>query len=370
MEELKRYALSEVSGLFVLGRTSEVREPLALFWSGAGFEVNYSGHELWCELETDYTSHEQWIAIEINGEVIARQMLYRGKQRICLYRNPSGAGLHRVRLIKEVQAMPGDQSAFLLIHALFADGTFSEGEKKSFKIEFIGDSINSGEGSYGAKEEQDWISSWFSSTHAYPYLTAKALNADYRIFSQSGYGVYCAWDGNIHNSLPQFYEQICGVLEGEKNELLMAKAPYPFASWQPDVIVINLGTNDANAFTQPPYVDASTGKEYRMENDETGKPKKEHMRLITDAVKDFLKIVRKNNPNARIFWVYGLMEKRVEDALYNGVTEYRNESGDEKVCFYLMQQMTEEQTGARSHPGVSAHRMAAEKLVWLIENAK
>ncbi len=95
---------------------------------------------------------------------------------------------------------------------------------------------------------------FFSSLRDYAYLTAKELDAEYRVFSQSGWGVCNTWDNNPNGALPKYYRQICGLMKSDMNEELGGNENFDFSSWQPDVIVVNLGTNDASAFDQPECV--------------------------------------------------------------------------------------------------------------------
>lgn len=362
MAKVKKYLLSEIEGLRVLGRTTKSRKPLVLFWTGSGFETVYEGTELWCEFEADYSCYEQWIAVTVNGALISRQMLPKGKHKICLFRNMQTKKKNHVRVIKEVQAMPGDEKAFLGVYALYGDGIFFEPKDPSCRIEFVGDSISSGEGSYGAVGEQDWISMWFSSTHAYPYLVSERLDAEYRVVSQSGYGVCCAWNNNPDEKIPAFYEQICGVLKGKRNERLGAKEAYDFSAWQPDYIVINLGTNDAVAFEQPEWRDEATGRRKKMQFDKNGWPDQASFEEIRDGVTAFLKTVRKNNKAAKILWCYGMMGETVKGAITDGISEYRTQSGDDEVYFVPLKEIAGDRIGARSHPGLMGHRDAAEEI--------
>lgn len=78
----------------------------------------------------------------------------------------------------------------------------------------MGDSITSGEGTVGAVYEEDWISAFFSAENTYPRMVADALSAEYRVISQSGWGIVTGWDGNVENKIPPFYTQVCGLLTG------------------------------------------------------------------------------------------------------------------------------------------------------------
>lgn len=360
MAEEKKFLPGEMKELRILGRTGKVKSPLALFWTASGIEFNYEGTELWCELESDYSCYEQWIAVFVNGALLTRQMLNKGKQKVCLLRNMQTQKINHVKLVKEVQAMPGDEDAYLAIHALYGDGTFHKLEEPACRIEFIGDSITSGEGSYGSTVEQDWISMWFSTTQAYPYLVSERLGAEYRVISQSGYGVYCAYDNNLDHTIPPYYNQVCGVLEGKRNENLGVKELHDFSSWQPDYIVINLGTNDGGAFHNPEWCDEETGRKNKMYCGADGAPAKECLQKVQGAVKDFLTLVRKNNPKAQILWAYGMMGTVVEEAIRAGITEYCDACSDEKVQYVRLDEIKGEQIGARSHPGLLGHKATAE----------
>lgn len=362
MEEWKKMLPGECKELRILGRTGKSTNPLVLFWTGSGFEANYEGTELWCELESDYSCYEQWISVFVNGALLSRQMLQKGRQQVCLFRNLQTKKINHVKVVKEVQAMPGDPDAYLAVCALYGDGEFRPLPEPKCRIEFIGDSITSGEGSYGSTVEQDWVAMWFSATQAYPYLVSERLKAECRVVSQSGYGVYCAYDNNLDHVLPLYYEQVCGVLEGTRNEALGAKEPYDFSLWQPDYIVINLGTNDGGAFHNPEWKDEATGRINKMYYEEGDTPAKECLTKVAEAVTGFLSMVRKNNPKAQILWAYGMMGTVVESAIKDGIAAYRDLTGDTKVHYIAMDEIKGEQIGARWHPGIHGHMRAAEQI--------
>lgn len=370
MEGLKCFLPGDVKELRVLGRTVKNRIPLVLFWTGSGIELNFEGTELWCEFESDYSCYEQWIAVYVNGALLSRQMLQKGRQRVCLFRNLQTKKVNHVKVLKEVQAMPGDPEAYLAVHALYGDGEFCELPEPECRIEFIGDSITSGEGSVGSTTEQDWVAMWFSAGQAYPYLVTEALNAECRIFSQSGYGVYCAYDNNLDHVMPLYYEQVCGVLEGDRNQRLGAGEAYDFSEWQPDYVVINLGTNDGGAFHNPEWCDTATGRKNKMYLGADGQPAPECLKKVEGAVTGFLKTVRKNNPSAYVLWAYGMMGTVVESGIKAGITAYCEETGDERVRYIALEEIQGEEIGARFHPGICGHKKTAEQICKVISELR
>ncbi len=364
MGEIKRYSLSEIgeAGCRVWGRYSGRREPLALFWTGSGIELNVRASELWVELEVDYDCHEQWLSVLINGAHVSRQMLVRGHHEICLFRNMNPQEVKNVRLVKDVQAMSDDEGAQLLIHGVSTDGQFLPVEERPYKLEFIGDSITSGEGTIGAKKEWDWIPMFFSGVHDYAMLVSDACDAECHIISQSGWGTLTGWDNDPRHVLPARYEKVCGVLKGERNMALGAGDDYDFSVWQPDVIVVNLGTNDMSAFDQPEWRDDETGETFQQHKNADGSFRREDALRLEQAVIDFLGKLRSYHPDAHLLWVYGMLGSPLIRLLEHAVFTYCERSGDKNAAFLLLPDTTPETVGSREHPGQKSHEAAAKVL--------
>ncbi len=361
-ERLKVHALTDMKHLKVHGRTTGCLAPLTLFWTGSAVEINARGTELWMEVEVEYDTYEPWISILVNSAHVSRQMLTAGRYWLCVFRGMSGDAIKNVQIIKDVQAMSADSGCCLQIHAVKGDGEFLPVAEKPYKLEFIGDSITSGEGAVGARAETDWISMWFSAIDNYSTMTAAALNADYRIISQSGWGVLTSWDNNPRCNLPDYYEQVCGVLTGEKNEALGATDAHDFNSWQPDVVVVNLGTNDWGAFHSPAWTDEATGRIYKQRLKEDGACHEEDLKAFEHAVERFLAKLRHNNPQAHIVWAYGMLGIPMMPAIYRAANAYAQRTGDRKVSIFQLPSTNDETVGARRHPGRKAHEKAAQEL--------
>ncbi len=367
-EKLKHYTLSEIENKRIHGRTSGILSPLTLFWTGSALELNARGSELWIEVEAGYASMEPWIGTVINSYPVGRQMLPAGRYWLPVFRGMDPIKVKNVRIVREIQAMNGDPSGYLQIHAVRFDGEFLPLEERPYKIEFIGDSITSGEGSVGAKQEEDWIPMFFSAINNYTRMTAQALNADYRVISQSGWGVYCSWDNNPDCNIPEIYESVCGVLTGEKNEALGAWRENDFTSWQPDVIVVNLGTNDGSAFYNPGWREEATGKLYKQQLNEDGTFREEDLNRFKHAVISFLAKLRRCNPEAQLVWTYGMLGLLLMPAIREAVKSYSEEAGDHRVSVLELPDTTEETVGSRLHPGILSHERAAEVLSGYLRN--
>ena len=359
---LQTYSLKDVPYYKLHGRTDTTQYPLPLFWNGSAIEVNVTGTELWIDIEVDFDYHEPWIGTSIDGAVMSRQMLMPGTYSLCLFRNMTEEPVKNVRFFRELQAMSEDNACHILIHGFKTDGTFSPVADRPVKLEFIGDSITSGEGTYGAKGDYPWITMFMSSSKHYATMIAEELNADIRLISQGGWGVLCGWDNDPRHALPSRYESICGLADGEYNEKLGAKKPNPFDQWQPDAVIVNLGTNDCSAFEQPGFTVPETGEVFKQRKNEDGSFNAEDIARFEKAVVDFLYVIRRNNPNAHIIWTYGMLGYNLSLPIAHAINTYRTESGDTKAYFLQAPNTTEETTGSRFHPGVKSHERAAKVL--------
>lgn len=365
MGELQKYSIAKHPEIRVLGRTTDAREPLTLFWTASGLEMVYTGSELAVEFYADYDIYEPWISVELNGAWIARFPLNNGTNRFTIFRNMTPGRKNHVRILRDVQA---NEHQIVQVNALFgADGEFLPLPEPKCRLEFIGDSITSGEGAIGAIPEEDWIMTLFSAENCYARMTADALGAEYRSLSRSGWGTVASWDNNPHNALPPYYTQVCGVVGDSASVALGAGQEHDFSSWQPDAVIVNLGTNDSGAFANEGWKDEATGESFKLRMNEDGSYNAEDMELLRRTTTDFLRMLRKNNPNALLVWVYGMLGDPMRPALEAGVEAFRRESGDERAHFLMLPNTTDETVGAKGHPGVAAHRAAAEVLTAFLQ---
>ena len=174
------------------------------------------------------------------------------------------------------------------------------------------------------------------------------------------------WDNNPHGALPRYYREICSLMPGPENERLGGNQPHDFASWQPDFVVVNLGTNDASSFDQPEWVDEITGERHKMHRELDGTYCREDIGAFQQSVKDFLGLIRACNPGTNIIWCYGMIGIDLQLYICEAVSAYARETGDSKVAYLQLPETTKESVGSREHPGYLCHRQAAEMLAGYI----
>lgn len=255
--------------------------------------------------------------------------------------------------------MPDERTSYLWISKLcWSGGEFLPLPSPAYRLEFVGDSLSSGEGLCGARTETDFASAWFSARRAFPRLTADLLEADCRVVSQSGWGIRSDWRNDPRCALPDWYERVCGPAAGKVHAALGAQEPYDFASWPADAVVVNLGTNDAGAMENPPCP-GPDGAPFQQQNTPEG------LVLLENAALKFLRALRRRNPQALLVWAYGMLGETLRPSLERAVSRFQQEDG--RAWYLPLPQVREETMGARLHPGPACHREAAETLAAFLQ---
>ncbi len=357
MTDIQGYTSFDTLPIRVLGRTGSAGGAPVLWHTGSGFVCRYTGSALWLRVAADYAQYEPWLAVEVNGAWLQRFPLPRGESEVCLFRGMTAGTVKQVRVLKECQAMPDDPTHSVRLLGLRwpdEDAGFLSLPEPKYRLEFIGDSITSGEGLAGAQSETDWLPMFFSAVPHYARLTADALGAEYRIFSQSGWGLCSSWDNDPRHVVMDDYATVCGQC-GDT-------APYDFAAWPADAVILNLGTNDWGAMHEPAWRDPVTGRCFQQADTPEG-----HAR-ISKAVAKALHTVRRCNPNALLIWAFGMLGDELRPTLEAGIRQYKTETGDTRVFYLPLPAAVPATMGAREHPGPACHRQAAEVLTAFLKD--
>ena len=233
------------------------------------------------------------------------------------------AGNHTFEVYRQTE----HRGAEVGISSIALNGSFNEKpEDNRLYIEFIGDSISTGFGALGTTSDSDGGSpKWQDATAAYPFLTAKALGADFSDVCYSGIGAKYGWqDPNMLNFYP--YQR----WQYDRN------TQYNFNARQPDVVVIALGTND---------IAMETERGITLEQRLAG-------------YQELLDLVRAKNPNSKIVWIYGMM-KDDDNARIPAIIE---ENGGAAAGLYSLELVTNT-AGAGWHPSAAGQQKFADDLV-------
>lgn len=335
----------------ILGRTNYQESILWLALSGSGIEFTYIGKKLGITIKGAEASQKRQntenyarIAVYVNQErIIDDQVDLPTKQYTIL--DSSACQTVTVRILKLSESAMSVCGISAL--SMDSDGILCPTPKKQYKLEIIGDSITCGYGIDDENCEHHFSCATEDITKAYSYQTALALDVDYSFFSLSGYGIISGYTDNPsvicdHQRIPDFYPTLGFSYDSYDKTTHPQNLPWDFHAFQPDLLVINLGTND-DSYCQ----DDSTRQEY-----------------FCAKYEDFLHIVRNANPTAQIFCVLGLMGSRLYPWIQKACEHFQETTKDQ--CIHTL--LLPEQDGtigyaADYHPMERFHTAAAKVLV-------
>ena len=218
-------------------------------------------------------------------------------------------------------------------------------ENHHLKLEFIGDSITCGYGIEGVWEKDTFTTQQERPDKAYAFLTAKALGAQVQLCSWSGIGLISNYVDPATVNLP------------DTNWLMQANWPYTDKSlslrlglepevwdgsrYEPDVLVIHLGTNDLS------WVRGL--EERRLE--------------YVAQLRQLIEAVHRRSPKAKIVCCLGIMGEALNDSVREAVELFKKDFPKSCAEFFpFTQQLESDGIGADWHPSAVTHKKAAEKL--------
>lgn len=215
------------------GRVVAEGEGWAYQWPSARFEAAFAGESVLFKVGTG----DQILQLTVDGAPVGRLV----RPAPGLYRIDglaNGRHLVRAAVVNEMQAAPARFGGFFL-----AGGQALPLGAPRRQIEFIGDSHSVG---YGVASESracpgDGVWTNTDNAAAFGSLTAARFGADHQVNAISGRGVVRNYDGMAGDTLPVAWPKA----------LLGAAPAYRNDDWRPQVVVINLGTNDFSTALKP-----------------------------------------------------------------------------------------------------------------------
>ena len=223
----------------------------------------------------------------------------------------------------------------------------------SRKIEFVGNSITCGYGNEGYDKFEHFEYETENHYYSYASITARSLGAQHWVVARSGIGAYRNYNGpktgNPESNMPVQYEYTGYALHpGFRQEATFLSEKWDFSRYQPDVVCVNLGTNDLSTNNYD-------------------------LTLLKQGYQKLYQMVREHNPQAKIVLLTGSMlynqEQREAQQLLNEVMNEARQAGDKEVYrFDMTQIMSDEGYGNDWHPNIRQdEKMASELTPFLRE---
>lgn len=213
------------------------------------------------------------------------------------------------------------------------------------KLEFIGDSITCGYGIEGVWEKDTFTTQQERPDKAYAFLTAKALGAQVQLCSWSGIGLISNYVDPETIMLPDTHwlMQANWPYTDKSLSLRLGIEPevWDGAGYEPDIVVIHLGTNDIS------WVRGM--EERRLE--------------YTAQLRQLIEAVHRRSPRAKICCCLGIMGEQLNASVEEAVNLFKKDFPNVAAKALLFtQQLEEDGIAADWHPSAVTHKKAAELL--------
>lgn len=269
---------------------------------------------------------EQYINVYVDDLLIEKVKLDKSENLVSVSNLSLGEHVIRINKLNEAQF-----SKMGLIDYVLENVEIVEISKRNKKIvEFYGDSITCGYGNL-ATQREGFSMLTEDGMQSYGQLTADHLNWDSSIIGYSGIALAMSPFNSPYTLMDKY-----NTVDGYK--------PWDFSINIPDVVVINIGTND-NTY-------------YRGLS---GTAQEEATNLFLNNYKTLMKNIKTYYPDVKIVCVSNMMVELngfLNMCMQGAVQQLNNEYGE--FSYYL--EFLPNNQGADGHPGLSAHISNAETL--------
>lgn len=297
-------------------------------WSKTSLSINFIGNKVYADIESD---GEDYFLVVLDGKIYNNAFPVRERKLYKLVED-IGYGEHSLELVKRTETFVGTASFYGF--EIFNGKILEPSKDKELKIEIFGDSISCGYGNESENELGEFNSKDENSYLSYGAIAARELNAELNITSWGGLGLVRNYDDSPM-PLPERIEWITNKDTNKK---------WDFSSYVPNIVVINLGTNDFNE--HPPTKD----------NFVNG------YRILIDRIKNYygkVKIICAIGPVME-----GKVLDDIRDYVKNHVVDYYNSINDKDIFFLEhSHQKAENGYGQGYHPSQKTHYIMADELV-------
>ena len=251
---------------------------------------------------------------------------YTGAREFTVARNLS-RGIHKIGLYRQ-----GEGGSYENVFGVRLNGAVVDApENSEYLIDFVGDSITCGEGNLNRKGTK-MAGRHMNGYYAYSTITARTLGYDYGIISKGGSALVSV-EGMANTHMPTEYLKTTYNKDWNLQYDFQRKA---------DIVVVNLGTNDAGLLSRKGYTTESAKA------------------LFKKSAEDFAAtILEKNGNDTKIVFAFGMMggQKYMFEA-YTEVAEELNAQGHSAYFVELPKNLD----GGSSHPSLQGDIDAAAVL--------
>lgn len=292
-------------------------------WSASGATVRFRGTELWAKLSDP--SGQNGFQVVVDGRPTGTFTTTTNRDKY-----PLATGLapgdHEVSFYKRTEAKIGEVQ---LLGFEPESSLLPPPPAPTRRIELIGDSITAGYGDEGGTPQCLYSPATENAYDAYGAIVARTFGADH---------VNVSWAGKTIGEMSVLWDRTLPARD---------TSTWDFSQYVPDVVVINLGTNNFG------WSDPGPAR-------------------FTDPYIKLVEKVRARYPNAHVFCVLGpmladtypagKMQLSHARAYTKAAVDAFRAKGDERVYFLEIPTQDPNTAGCGFHPSLATHRKMAELL--------
>jgi lysophospholipase L1-like esterase len=294
-------------------------------WSGSYVVARFKGTEISARIKDEGFN---LLHVVIDGETkkVLRTDKAKGEASYVLATGLSD-GVHDITVHRRTEARVGE----LVFYGFEGATMLPAPPPAERRIEIIGDSISTGFGNEGPGAACGYVNSEQNETATYGAIAAQALGAEHTTI---------AWSGKTVHEMTEYFDKVLPQRDG---------APlWDFASWQPQAVVLNLGTNN--------FANIDPGE-----------------KRFVGVYLELVHKVRAAYPSAFIVCALGSMLSDVYPEKRKNLTQARKymktavstlrEQGDTNLDFLeFPEQNHADGLGCGFHPSLKTHRLMGERL--------
>lgn len=313
-------------------------------WSSSGFQFSFYGTGAVASLKAiQHTAgsadETAYVKIYVDG-VLSKDVALAEKATDVVLASGLTEGVHTVKVIKRTS---GYLSQMVLSKIQLADGAQIRETQKYYdrQMLFIGDNITTGYGSMvtnanvSAGSVPAYSTATEDSTITYADLTAEYFGAEtmtVALSGGSGRGLVKNGNKKTAHIAPKFFEYL--------DYRAKQDVAYDHTQYDPDVVVINLGTFDKNG--------GVTEAEFEF------------------GCRNFIRQVRAAYADAKIVYAYGFCGNTYETVIRNVIAELNN-AGDTDIYYAALTAVSSAEKGISGHPTKDAHASRSRELIATVE---
>jgi lysophospholipase L1-like esterase len=207
-------------------------------WPGVNIQAQFTGTQV--SMAVNNATSNNRLTVIVDGGTPRTIAMASGQSTVSLASGLSD-GTHGILIWRNTEASPGGTTTFGDLTGLSAGGTLlAPVAPPARRIEVVGDSLSVGAGVEGNATCAGGIDAYTNNYLAYGSLAARAVSADVVTIAYSGIGVYRNYGETTPTAasltMPKRYPYA-----------IPDTVLWDFTRYQPQVVVINLGTNDFGA---------------------------------------------------------------------------------------------------------------------------